>query len=184
MDEPQGGAPQPMSDWSFLMMARSYRVISLFQDPFRVLDRAGITAGTTVVDYACGPARFTSEIARRVGPEGTVWATDIVPRAMTMVRRAAERRGLANVKTSLAVGYASGLPSACADLVLLIDAFHAMDDRPALLAELRRIVRPEGELFLKVDHMPVSEAETAVTGSGLFRLTEKSGRHLRFAPVT
>ncbi|MFO7650981.1 MAG: hypothetical protein R6X13_06565, partial [bacterium] len=55
--------PRPMSDWSFMMMARSYRVISLFQNPFRVLDRVGLRTGITVVDYACGPARFTGEIA-------------------------------------------------------------------------------------------------------------------------
>lgn len=175
--------PRPMSDWSFMMMARSYRVISLFQNPFCVLDRVGLRTGITVVDYACGPARFTGEIARRIGPEGTVWAVDIHPRAMTMVRYAAARRKLTNIKTSLACGYSSGLPDAGADLVLLIDAFHAIDDRPALLAELRRIIKPGGELFLRVNHTPVTEAEAAVAGSGLFRLTEKSGRELRFAPV-
>jgi ubiquinone/menaquinone biosynthesis C-methylase UbiE len=169
-----------MSDWSFLMMARSYRVISLFQNPFRVLDRVGLRPGITVVDYACGPARLTSEIARRVGAEGTVWAVDIVPRAMTMVRRAAERAGLANIRTSLADGYSSGLPDACADLILLIDAFHAISDRPALLRELRRIARPGAALFLKVDHMAPADAMAAVAASGLFRLVEQSGRELRF----
>jgi ubiquinone/menaquinone biosynthesis C-methylase UbiE len=99
---------------------------------------------------------------------------------MTMVRHAAERAKLANIRTSLAVGYSSGLPDAGADLVLVIDAFHAIDDRPALLAELHRIIKPGGMLFLRVNHTPVAEAETAIAGSNLFRLTEKAGRELRF----
>lgn len=180
MGEPEGGAPRPMSDWTFLMMARSYRVLALFQDPLRLLDHVAIRPGSTVVDYACGPGRFTPEIARRVGTEGTVWAVDIVPRAMTMVRHAAEKNKLANIRTSLADGYASGLPAACADLVLLIDAFHAISDRSALLRELRRIIKPGGTLFLKVDHMSPAEAESAVTVSGLFTLTKGSGRELTF----
>jgi ubiquinone/menaquinone biosynthesis C-methylase UbiE len=170
-----------MSDWTFMMMARSYRVLALFQNPLRLLDYVTIKPGTTVVDYACGPARFTLEVARRVGPEGTVWAVDIVPRAMAMVRDAATRNGLANIRTSLARGYASGLPPACADLVLLIDAFHAISDRAELLRELRRIIKPGGTLFLKVDHMSPAEAEAAVTGSGLFSLARSSGRELTFA---
>ncbi len=172
-----------MSDWSFLMMARSYRVLSLFQYPFRVLDRAGIAAGTTVVDYACGPARFTAELARRVGPSGTVWAVDIHPRAMTMVRHAAERHGLTNVRSSLARGYSSGLPDACADLVLLIDSLHAIGDRRALARELRRIVKPGGALFVRANHTPAAEAVAALTDTGLFRLLDQSGSELRFAPV-
>jgi ubiquinone/menaquinone biosynthesis C-methylase UbiE len=169
-----------MSDWTFLMMARSYRVMALFQNPLRLLDRVDIKPGSTVVDYACGPARFTPEIARRVGPEGTVWAVDIVPRAMRMVSDAAKRNRLANVRTSLAKGYDSGLPAACADLVLLIDAFHSVDDRAALLRELRRITKPNGTLFLKVDHMSPAEAEATVTGSGLFSLIRNCGRELTF----
>lgn len=174
---------QPMPDWSFLMMVRSYRIVSFFQNPLRLLDRLSIKPGMTVVDYACGPARFSSEIGRRVGPTGRVFAVDIHPRAVAMVRDAARRDGLDNVTAVLAAGYDSHLPDGIADMVLLIDALHEIDDRAALVRELRRIIRCDGRLFIRADHMAVEEAVAAVTADQLFCLVARRCRELHFAPV-
>jgi hypothetical protein len=49
-------------------MAWMYKLVGLFADPRKRLDRVPLKAGMTVVDYACGPGRYTLEVAKRVEP--------------------------------------------------------------------------------------------------------------------
>ncbi|UCE84624.1 MAG: methyltransferase domain-containing protein [Deltaproteobacteria bacterium] len=54
----------------------------------RALERAGLGPGDRVLDVGCGCGAFTCEIARRVGPGGTVLGVDV---SSVMLRRARQR---------------------------------------------------------------------------------------------
>ena len=58
----------------------------------RMLDAAGITAGSRVLDVAAGAGGQSLAAARRVGPTGHVLATDISPAILEYAAKAAERR--------------------------------------------------------------------------------------------
>ena len=65
----------------------------------RMLDAAGVTAGSAVLDVAAGAGGQTIAAARRAGATGRVLATDISPTILTYAAKAAAEAGLTNVET-------------------------------------------------------------------------------------
>jgi len=77
-----------MSDFSFRGMEFLFRVID-FVHPYvdkRVRSFA-IRPGMTVVDYGCGPGRYTTRFAHLVGEKGRVFAVDIHELAIEAVKK-------------------------------------------------------------------------------------------------
>ena len=69
-----------------------------------MLDMANISAGAKVLDVAAGAGDQTLDIARRVGPTGTVLATDLSPVILGLAQDNAQKAGLHNVRTLVADG--------------------------------------------------------------------------------
>ena len=70
----------------------------------RMLDGAGVTAGSSVLDIAAGAGGQTLAAARRTGADGRVVATDISPTILTFTAKQAAEEGLTNVETVEADG--------------------------------------------------------------------------------
>ncbi len=143
----------------------------------------GLRPGMIVVDYACGPGRYSICYARLVGPAGKVYAVDIHPLAIDLVRRKSARLGLSNIEPVLAHGYTSGLPDHFADLVTAIDVFFAIPDCPAFLTELRRITKPEGLLIIDDGHQPRSRTLAQLTAAGSWKVVGQDRDHLKCVPA-
>jgi len=170
---------------AYRLMLLQYRLMDrLHLDPPEThLPGVAITPGMTVVDYGCGPGRYLPLLAERVGPTGRVYGVDIQPLGVQAARERATRLGLKNVEVVLADGYHTTMPAAFADMVLLLDVFHAIEERPALLAEIHRLLKPDGRLFMDPGHMPLEAAREAVRASGRFRLVESDGSHMLWETV-
>jgi ubiquinone/menaquinone biosynthesis C-methylase UbiE len=69
-----------------------------------MLAMAEIRLGARVLDVAAGAGDQTLDIARRVGPAGSVLATDLSPAMLTLAAKNAERCGLGNVEVKVADG--------------------------------------------------------------------------------
>jgi len=63
-----------------------------------MLDQAGVGPGARVLDLAAGAGGQSIAAAKRVGPRGSVLATDISPAILDYAAAAARRAGLANVE--------------------------------------------------------------------------------------
>ncbi len=68
--------------------------------PDRILLRAGLGAGQTLVDIGCGPGFFVLPAARIVGPRGRVIGLDTSPVMVAELRKNARAAGLANVRVA------------------------------------------------------------------------------------
>ncbi|HET6451224.1 MAG TPA: class I SAM-dependent methyltransferase [Spirochaetia bacterium] len=141
---------KPMPDLRFRLMALEYRVRARPADVSRELRSLGVEPGMRVLDFGCGPGRYALPAADVVDVTGEVWALDIHPLAIAAVKKGAAARGLANVRTLLS-DCATGLPAESMDVVLLFNALHDVDNKAAVLGELRRILKPKGRLLYK-DH--------------------------------
>ena len=116
-------------------------------DPGQMLGELGVTAGSTVVDYGCGPGLFASAAARLVGPSGTVYAVDLEPRMVELARRRAAEAGLVNVCAVSSDGVRAALPDGVADFILCVQIMHyhaKRKDRVAVARDLRRLLKSEG----------------------------------------
>ncbi len=171
-------ARQP--DRGFKLMALSYRVRDARKPREDFLQEVGIQPGDTVLDYGCGPGSYVAPAARMAGAAGRVYALDMHPLAIEMAAERAERAGLSNVTTILS-DCATGLDDDSVDVVLLYDIYHDLSDAPQVLAELRRVLRPDGVLSSHDHHLKGDALKAAIESSGLFRLTRTGALTQTFA---
>jgi ubiquinone/menaquinone biosynthesis C-methylase UbiE len=112
----------------------------------------GIREGMTVVDYSCGPGRYTTRLAQLVGSNGKVYAVDTQPLAIATVKRKLAKQNLDNVVPVLAQGYNTGLPDRIADRICALDMFFGLREPSTFLREVYRIVKSEGILIIDDGH--------------------------------
>jgi ubiquinone/menaquinone biosynthesis C-methylase UbiE len=170
---------KPMPDSHFRFMSFGYKFRDLLVPRRVFLEEAGIKPGFHILDYGCGPGSYSLTAAELVGKSGKVYALDIHPLAIRMVRDKASRKGLTNVEVILSDGD-TGLPAESLDVVLLYDTFHGLSRPDEVLAELHRVLKPAGVLSFNDHHMKETEIVTRVTEKGLFQLSEKGKRVYNF----
>jgi ubiquinone/menaquinone biosynthesis C-methylase UbiE len=142
--------------------------------------RSGVAPGQQVLDYACGPGYFTVVAARIVGPAGHVDALDIQPTATAMTARRARQAGLANVSTIVSA-CATRLTDGSVDVVLLYDAIEGIPTRRQVLGELARVLKPDGQLSVWVEHGDPADVVPLIITESKFVLRERRGDIVNFA---
>jgi SAM-dependent methyltransferase len=121
----------------------------------RMLDAAEVDAGSRVLDVAAGAGEQTLAAARRVGPQGSVLATDIAPGILAYARRAAEAAGLSNVRTCELDGEAhDALPQGSFDAVVSRVGLIYFPDQQRALAGLRHCLKHGGRISVVVYSTP------------------------------
>ncbi len=173
-----------MPDLAFRLMSATFSLIDLFSTKIdkRVLT-FGIQEGMTVVDYGCGPGRYTLRFSKLVGENGRVYAVDIQPLALETVKRKMQHRALRNIVPALADGYATGLPDHAADIVCVIDMFFGVKEPAALLREVHRIVKAEGTLVIDDGHQSRQTTLQKIKAAGGWNIVEETRDHLKCKPV-
>jgi SAM-dependent methyltransferase len=111
-----------------------------------MLDAAGITTGSTVLDVAAGAGGQSLAAARRVGPSGQVLATDISPAILGHAAAAAAAAGLTNVRTRELDGERLDVDPAAFDAVISRLGLIYFPDQPGALAGQYRALRPGGRI--------------------------------------
>ncbi len=174
---------RPMPDVAFNVMSLVLKIRDLFRPRPDVLAEAHIKPHATVLDFGCGPGSYSLLAADQLNGSGTVYALDIHPLAVQRVQAEAARRGLNNVQT-INSDCDTGLPDHSVDVILLHDVFHMFSRPGQILAELHRVLKPEGVLSFSDHHMKEAEIMAGVSSGGLFKLVEKGERSYKFGPVT
>ena|SRR5215467_12564351 len=108
---------------------------------------AGVREGERVLDVAAGSGDLALELARRAGPGGQVWLTDI---NREMIERGRDRALDRGVSLSVVQCDAEALPFPpdTFDCVSVAFGLRNMTDKSAALAEMRRVLKPAGRLLV------------------------------------
>ena len=121
----------------------------------RMLDAAGVTEGTSVLDIAAGAGGQTLDAARRAGPNGRVVATDISPTILTYAAKQAAEAGLTNVETVEADGERLGdLADGTFDAAISRLGLIYLPDQIGALRGIREALRPGGHVSVVVYSTP------------------------------
>ena len=120
----------------------------VWQRPDQIMDALNIAEGSVVADLGAGSGWFTIRLARRVGPNGRVYAVDIQPQMIEVINRRVPRENLNynNVITRLGTADDPDLPVGEIDAVLIVDAYHEMERPVAQLRNAARALKPDGRL--------------------------------------
>ena len=151
-------------------------VLSLWRDGrwrAAAVEASGVSAGDSAIDVAAGTGKLAAAMADRVGPFGRVAAVDLSP-VMVERGRAATRD---IVQLEFVVGDAAALTfeDARFDAATIAFGLRVMPDRAAVLAELRRVVRPGGRVVCLEPTTPRPRWWGRVYEAGVHRLAPLAG---------
>jgi arsenite methyltransferase len=128
---------------------------------------ADLHDGERVLDLGSGGGIDVLLSARRVGPSGFAYGVDMTDDMLELARRNAARAGAANVEFRKGQIEDLPLPDASVDVVISNCVINLSVDKPAVLAEMFRVLVPGGRIGISdvvaEDHM--SAADRAAAGS-------------------
>jgi ubiquinone/menaquinone biosynthesis C-methylase UbiE len=143
------------------------------------MDALGIADGVIVADLGAGGGWFTIRLARRVGPQGRVYAEDIQPQMIESIQRRVEREGLKNVVLVRGTPTDPRLPARALDAVLIVETFSEMEDPVTLLTNLTTSLKPRarvGIIEFKADGLgPGPAPEERVEERDVLEAASKAG---------
>jgi predicted methyltransferase len=154
------------------------------EKPEAALDALGIRPGMTVADVGAGSGYMSLRMAVRVGPTGKVYAEDVQPEMLRLVRQNQAKARFTNIETVLGTEADPKLPAGKMDLILLVDVYHELSQPQKMLGKIREALKPDGRLVLleyrkedptipiRPEHkMSVQEVKTELEAEG-FRLDQ------------
>ena len=122
----------------------------------RMLNLAGVTTGSKVLDVAAGAGGQSIAAAHRAGPRGTVLATDLSPTILEYASQAAAKAGLANLSTHELDGeQVDQLPAKSFDAAISRVGLIYFPDRQQALRGIHRALR-DGGRFATVTYSTAS----------------------------
>ncbi len=123
----------------------------------RTLAACALAPDCSVLDVACGPGILACAMAGQVRH---VTGIDLTPAMIAQARVRQSAQGLANVAWHVGDATALPFPDAGFDRVTTRYSFHHMPDPAAVLAEMKRVCRPDGRIVV-IDATPSAETQQA-----------------------
>jgi len=126
---------------------------------------ADLLAGERVLDLGSGGGIDVLLSARRVGPSGFAYGVDMTDEMLELARANAAKAGAANVAFLKGEIEALPLPDAAVDVVISNCVINLSTDKPAVLAEMFRVLVPGGRIgitdVVAEDHLTAADRGAA-----------------------
>lgn len=106
-----------------------------------------IGPASVIADIGAGTGYHSFPMAQRA-PQGKVYAVDIQPEMLGIIRRKQAQLGIANVEPLLGSETDTRLPPASVDLLLLVDVYHECAYPHEMLQSMYRSLKPGGRACL------------------------------------
>jgi ubiquinone/menaquinone biosynthesis C-methylase UbiE len=153
-----------------------------WQRPDQIMDAMQIGETSIVADLGAGGGWFTVRLARRV-PNGRVYAEDIQPQMIEAIERRVQREGIRNVTTVLGTPTDPKIPVRSLDAVLIVDAYHEVEQPITLLGNVAKSLKPTGTIgivnYKKDGGGPGPAMEERVDPEQVIRDARAAGLELR-----
>ena len=159
-----------------------------------LLPELALRPGMVVADIGAGTGYIARRMAVQVGPAGIVYAVDVQPEMIGMLRAMASKSGLAQIRPLLGAVDDVRLPASSVDLAIMVDVYHELEFPREVLASLVRALKPGGRVVFveyraEDDRVPIkalhkmSEAQVRREASALPLTWARTGRSLPWQHV-
>ncbi len=137
----------------------------------KVLSEAGLKSGDIFLDAGCGDGFISIAASSVVGDEGKVYAVDLYPESIDMVKKEVQEKGIKNLEATVAdVTDKIPLDNDSIDLCVMANVLHgfvANDEVEEVINEIRRVIKPEGVFavveFKKMEGSPGPPFKVRIT---------------------
>ncbi|HLN89008.1 MAG TPA: class I SAM-dependent methyltransferase [Candidatus Binatia bacterium] len=104
-------------------------------------------SGLVFIDIGCGDGFFSFLAARKVGPNGKVYAVDIDASAIERLKQKAAAEGVKNIVAKVGKAEEAIFCIKCADVVFYSMDLHDFDDPAKVLRNAKQMLKPIGQLI-------------------------------------
>ncbi len=120
------------------------------RSPESLLAEIGLKKGMKVADVGAGFGYFAFPASEIIGSEGVVYAVEPSPKRAEEISSRAKDREVKNIQVLVTGAEDMGaVAPGEVDVAMSISSFHHFDDPKKGLAEMRRIVRPGGLVYVR-----------------------------------
>ena len=182
---------KPMSSFAFKIMTMIMSIKKKFRNIEEEISLAGINAGDYILDFGCGLGFNTLPAAQKVKKQGKVFALDISPQAIEVVKGKARKNKLENIETILS-DCNTKLEDKSIDIVYLHNTLPIVRDKENVLTEIHRVLKIGGRLSYMSRAISRSYGEDTIGDEKLkkllvsnnkFKLSKEKNRHLIFDKI-
>ena len=113
-----------------------------------------------VADLGAGSGYHTVRLARALGPDGRVFAQDVMPKYLADLARRIQKEGLANVTLVRGEPHDPRLPAASVDAAILVHMYHEIAQPFAFLYNLVPALKPGARVGIVDLDRPTGEHGT------------------------
>ncbi len=119
----------------------------LQERPDQLVDLLALSPTARVADIGAGTGYLTVRIAQQV-PLGQVWAVDIQPEMLSLLRDRLTEANITNVELVQGSADDPHLPTETIDLALMVDAYHEFEFPYEMMTHLKEALKPGGQVVL------------------------------------
>ena len=117
-----------------------------WQKPHEVIQALALKPDAVIADIGSGTGYFSVRFANMV-PKGRVYGVDVEPDMVKYLAARAKREGYKNIVAIAGTPDDPRLPEK-ADLVILVDVYHHIDNREQYFSNLQKSLKPGGRLAI------------------------------------
>ena len=114
--------------------------------PAKLLAALALKPGETVADFGAGSGYYTLKFAQAVGDAGKVYAVDVQPEMIRLLKKRAGDAKLKTIEPVLCTELDPKLPAGSCDLVVMVDVYHELTHPREVAEKLVSALKPGGRL--------------------------------------
>ena len=119
-----------------------------WQRPDEIIKQLNLRPGSAVADIGCHEGYMTVKLSKAVGENGKVYAEDISQTKLDRLQEHLDERKISNVMVVKGEEDNPTLPEGTLDAVIILDAYHEMDEHEKILNHISHALKPAGRLVL------------------------------------
>ncbi len=116
------------------------------EQPTKLLELLKVRPGDVIADVGAGSGYMSFRLAEAVGAKGKVYAEDIQPEMLDLIRKRMKDKKVENVEPLLGTITDPKLPAAGVDLILMVDVYHEFDHPLEMTEAMVKALKPGGRL--------------------------------------
>lgn len=116
--------------------------------PAEAIKLLNLRSGMAVADIGAGTGYFSIRMAKRIAPDGKVYAVDLQPEMLDRLRQRAAKQKVTNIETVLGGEADPKLPANSMDMMIMVDVYHEFSQPQRMLRALRTALKADGRLVL------------------------------------
>jgi SAM-dependent methyltransferase len=150
----------------------------------KLMPSLSVKPGEVVADLGAGSGFHTMKLAKLVGPTGKVYAVDIQPQMLEIIRKRVKQEKITNVELVRNTEKELKLPANSVDLILMVDVYHELSYPHEMTVEMVKALKPGGRLVfvefrLEDEKVPILTVHRMSERQVLREMEPHALRHVR-----